>query len=536
MMEFQQFVDTHVSRIQPLERDSALAYWEASLSGTDEDFKRFSDLKLKIERVYSDSNDFEYVRKIRESEMIVGTTLARTADLLYLRYIGNQVDQRLLARIVEKGARVEGKFSTFRTEFEGRRMTTNEVYRILREENDVVKRRAVWEAHKKVGRIVADDLLTLIALRNEAAREIGFDNYYTMSLSLTEQNENALEETFAELERLTREPYIEMKEEIDRRLARRYGIEPANLKPWHYSDPYFQEAPKDDDIDLDHYYEDRDVVEIASRFYRSIGMPLDDVLARSDLYEREGKNPHAFCTDIDRCGDIRILANVRNDNYWMETMLHELGHAVYDKYLDRSLPYLLRKYPHLCTTEASAMYFGRLTQDPDWMRRALGLPGDEVDRIAPVIEKTMRCKQLIFTRWCQTMFHFERALYNDPDRDLNTLWWDIVERYQYVNRPDGRSEPDWATKVHIVSNPVYYHNYMLGELIASQLHHYIESNILVSEGNPDGIYGNRAVGGYFIDVVFKPGDTVPWTEHIELVTGEPLTPRHFVEQFVKELD
>jgi peptidyl-dipeptidase A len=536
MFEFQQFVDTHVSKIQPLERESALAYWEASLSGTDADFKRFSDLKLEIEHVYSNRDDFEYVRRIRKSERIADTALARMADLLYLRYVGNQVDPRLLARIVEMGARVEGKFTTFRAECKGRRITTNEVYRILRDENDGGNRRAVWEAHKKVGRIVADDLLALIDLRNEAARAIGFDNYYTMSLSLTEQSEYKLEEIFAELDRLTREPYIEMKEEIDRKLASRYGIEPANLQPWHYGDPYFQEPPKDDDIDLDRYYKDRDVIEIASRFYRGIGMPLDDVLARSDLYEREGKNPHAYCTDIDRCGDIRVLANVKNDKYWMETILHELGHAVYDKYVDRSLPYLLRKYPHLCTTEASAMYFGRLSQDPAWIRRALGLPGDEVNRIAPVIENTLRCKQLIFTRWCQTMFHFERALYSDPEQDLNTLWWDIVERYQYVKRPEGRSEPDWATKVHIVSNPVYYHNYMLGELIASQFHHYIESNILEREANRDGLYGNRDVGGYFIDIVFKPGDTVSWTEHVKLVTGEPLTPRHFIEQFVKELD
>lgn len=536
MMEFQQFIDTHVLKIQPLERDSALAYWEASLSGADADFKRFADLKLKIERIYSDSDDFEYVRRIRESERIDNTALARMADLLYLRYIGNQVDPRLLARIVGMGARVEGKFSTFRTEYEDRRITTNEVYHILREENDEVKRRTVWEAHKKVGRIVADDLLTLISLRNEAAHEIGFDNYYTMSLSLTEQSEDKLEEIFAELERLTREPYLEMKEEIDGKLANRYGIEQAKLMPWHYSDPYFQEAPKEDDIDLDQYYKDRDVVEIASRFYRSIGMPLDDVLARSDLYERDGKNPHAFCTDIDRCGDIRILANVKNDKYWMETILHELGHAVYDKYVDRSLPYLLRKYPHLCTTEASAMYFGRLSQDPAWMRRALGLPGDEVSRIAPVMEKTLRRKQLIFTRWCQTMFHFERALYADPDRDLNALWWDTVEQYQHMKRPEGRSEPDWATKVHIVSNPVYYHNYMLGELIASQLRHYIESNIIEGAADRDGIHGNTDVGEYFVDVVYKPGDTVPWTEHVELVTGESLTPRHFVEQFVKELD
>ena len=52
---------------------------------------------------------------------------------------------------------------------------------------------------------------------------------------------------------------------------------------------------------------------------------------RSDLYEKPGKSPHAFCTDIDREGDVRVLANIVPNEYWMGTMLHELGHSVYSQ-------------------------------------------------------------------------------------------------------------------------------------------------------------------------------------------------------------
>ena len=55
------------------------------------------------------------------------------------------------------------------------------------------------------------------------------------------------------------------------------------------------------------------------------------MIARSDLYEKKGKSPHAFCTDIDREGDVRVLANIVPNEYWMGTMLHELGHAVYSQ-------------------------------------------------------------------------------------------------------------------------------------------------------------------------------------------------------------
>ena len=52
-------------------------------------------------------------------------------------------------------------------------------------------------------------------------------------------------------------------------------------------------------------------------------------------------------------------------------------------------------------------------------------------------------------RLAMVMTHFERALYQDPEQDLNTLWWDLVEEFQGVRRPEGRHAPDWASKISI---------------------------------------------------------------------------------------
>jgi peptidyl-dipeptidase A len=532
--DFGEFVDAHVALVEPLNRECALAYWRASLTGSESDFKRYADLQMRLEQIYADPDDFARISDVCESKSAGDGNLGRIADLLYLRYLGNQVDPGLLGRIVDLAASVENRFSTFRPVAGGRELTTNEVYRILRTEADSEKRREVWEASKKVGRLVAEDLLELVSLRNESARQIGYGNFYTMSLELSEQSEDYLVNLFAELDELTREPFLEMKEEIDRSLAKCFHISRGGIQPWHYHDPYFQEVPQIDGVDLDRYFKDRDVVEIAGIFFKTIGMSVDDILERSDLYEKQGKNPHAYCTDIDRKGDIRILANVQHNSYWLETMLHELGHGVYDKYIDSGLPYILRSYPHLCTTEACAMFFGRMGQDPVWLKAALGLEDRVMEGIASYMSEFMRKKQLIFARWCQVMFNFERELYRNPQHDLNSLWWDIVERFQYVRRPDGRSEPDWATKIHIVSSPVYYHNYMLGELIASQFRHHIMNRILGAGGFNECAYGRPEVGEYFRNTVFRPGNTMPWPDHIEKTTGEVLSARHFAAQFVKE--
>ena len=531
-MELGMFVEKHVQEVSRLEKEGSVAYWNAALSGTEEDFRKYSDIRLEMERIYSDRDSFELVRDMRGSGKLKDPFLRRMADVLYLRYLGNQADPLLLERIVDLSGKVENRFNVFRAVVGGEKMTANEVNDVLRESTDGEYRKDVWEASKSVGKEVAGELLELVRLRNEMAREAGFDNYHSMSLALSEQDEETLAGLFDELDELTSESFGKLKEEIDAGLAQHFGITPEELRPWHYSDPFFQEAPAGKLAGLDLYFRKRDIVALAADFYSSIGMPVGDVIAASDLYEKEGKNPHAFCTDIDREGDIRILCNVKDNVYWMETMLHELGHAVYDKYIQRELQWLLRTYPHLATTEASAMYFGRLAQDPHWLGAALGIDAEEQERLVPMVENSLRARQLIFTRWTQVMFRFERELYRDPDGDLNTIWWDLVERYQLLRRPEGRDEPDWAAKIHIVSSPVYYHNYMLGEMIASQLHHHVVTEI--DAGVVDGgVYGNLAVGEFFRDTVYRTGNTAPWTEHIEKLTGEPLHPKYFVEQFVE---
>ena len=86
------------------------------------------------------------------------------------------------------------------------------------------------------------------------------------------------------------------------------------------------------------------------------------------------------------------------------------------------------------------MLFGRLARDPDWLRKVAEVdPTPRSTRIAPALADARRAALLVFARWVLVMTNFERSLYADPDADLDTLWWDLVERYQLVHRPDGRA-------------------------------------------------------------------------------------------------
>lgn len=532
--QLQDFIDDHVAVVDPLSAKANLTYWDASTTGKAEDYDKLGKLQLEIRRIYSDPDDFAFLKEAKESGAVKDAKLARQLDKLHNAYLTNQIPPELLEKLVDTDTKVQEKYNTFRGEIDGKKVTMSDIYTIMTTEKDVRKRELAWRASKQVGDVIVGDLIRLVKLRNEAARRVGFENYHTMSIVAGEQTIEQLDQIFTELDNLTKGPFAKLKMELDAILARSYDITAKDLKPWHYHDPFFQRTPLVYELDLDVYYKDKDVKQLAEEYYASVGLPVDDILARSDLYDREGKYPHAFGTDIDRHGDVRILCNLQNTERWAETILHELGHAVYSKYHNPKEPWLFREPPHSFTTEGIAMFFGRMSRNAAWMQEMLGLTDAQRAEVEEISFKYLQFQQILFARWDMVMFNFEKQLYADPDQDLNNLWWRLVEKYQFVEKPPGPVDAGWASKLHFTTAPCYYHNYMLGELFASQLHHYYVHNILKLDSDKDVSYVNdERLGKFLREEVLGPGAKYHWNEMIERATGEPLNPKYFAEQFVK---
>ncbi len=528
------FIQEHVKKLAPLWKEANLTYWDATTTGKSEAWDKYEALQLEIKQLYSSRKDFARIKALKEVGPINDPRLARQLEKLYYAYLPNQIEPELLAQIVELDTQIQKAYNSYRGSIDGQDVTMSDIYTIMTTEGNTTKREAAWRASKQVGNVIIDDFLRLVRLRNQAARQLGFGNYHTMMIVAGEQDVAELDRIFSQLDTLTRKPFAEMKKELDAILAKSYGIAPEALMPWHYHDPFFQRTPLVYELDLDQYYKGRSIEQLAKRYYDGVDLVVDDILARSDLYDREGKYPHAYGFDADREGDARVLANLQDTERWMETLLHELGHALYSKYHDRNEPWLLREPAHSFTTEAVAMFFGRLSRNAAWMQQMLGLSDEETARIRTVSDRYLQFQQILFVRWALVMYNFEKALYADPDQDLNNLWWDLVERYQFVRRPPGKADAGWASKLHFTTAPCYYHNYVLGELLASQWHHHLVHEILKLDSDEGLSYvGDRRIGRYFRDNVLGPGARYRWDEMIVRSTGEPLTPKYFVEQFIQ---
>jgi peptidyl-dipeptidase A len=374
---------------------------------------------------------------------------------------------------------------------------------------------------------VDEKIIALVKVRNEAARKLGFKNYWEMQVVFQDYDPEELLKIFDDLEKATRPLFEKMKAELDVELSKRFDVPVDELMPWHYDNPFFQQAPPSSAVDPDDFYRHKtkeEIVEIALRYFRRINLPFDRVAERSDMFEREGKNQHAFSIDMDTLGDVRNLNNVKPNAKWMDTVLHEAGHGVYSLGHDPRLPYNLRTPAHIFTTEGVAMMFGAKARDPQWLVQFAGADPREVRRAAQALKQQRIREQLIFCRWSIVMLKFEKALYEmpleGPDTDLKSLWWDMVGEYQLLKRPTerGSESGDWASKPHFVIAPIYYHNYQMGELFAAQLR--------ATFGTRD----NVLLGKRLQERVFAPGQRYTWQEFVQRATGRPFSPEYFARE------
>ncbi len=107
------FILEHEQTIRPLERAAALAWWNANISGRDDDFKAKEEAQNRLDAALSDHARFEKLKAIKAAKP-VEPTLARQIDVLYLIYLEKQVDPEFLKQITAKANLIEKAFNGYR--------------------------------------------------------------------------------------------------------------------------------------------------------------------------------------------------------------------------------------------------------------------------------------------------------------------------------------------------------------------------------------------------------------------------------------
>src|SRR5512135_1932662 len=214
----QAFIDDYVRQIEPLLAQRNEAYWNFTARGDEQSEQEYARLDFEIRQIHSDPVRFEELMKlsVRPSG---DALLDRQALLTRNNFQSQQMPPDMIKQIVDLETEITAEFNGFRADLNGQAKTENELNDILRDSNNEAERRAAWEASKQIGVQVAARIKQTVDLRNRAARGMGYDNFYVMSLKLQELDEDTLFSLFDRLERLTRPLFADYKAELDRQLA-----------------------------------------------------------------------------------------------------------------------------------------------------------------------------------------------------------------------------------------------------------------------------------------------------------------------------
>ncbi|HVS19386.1 MAG TPA: M2 family metallopeptidase, partial [Planctomycetota bacterium] len=198
--------------------------------------------------------------------------------VLYLAADAPQsVPELVVARIAAEAAQNERLYG-FTYTLDGAEVTTNELDRALREETDLARRRAVWEASKQVGPTLRDGLVELRDLRNQVVRALGYPDYFSYQTSEYDMDAAEMLALTQRINRELRPLFRELHTWARYTLAERYGeavpdLIPADWLPNRWGQDWTALVDVEG-FDLDGALAARSpewLVQQAERFYTSLG-------------------------------------------------------------------------------------------------------------------------------------------------------------------------------------------------------------------------------------------------------------------------
>ena len=551
--EVDSFLASYTETYLGLQAKSAEADWSRNtkiVAGDSSNSKAYEEAEGKVAEFTGSVEVIEKARRYLEGRAGLNDLQARQLKaILYAAARNPQTKPGLVkARIKADAAQTEALFG-FDFKIDGKSVTTNEIDRILEEENDEQVRLAAWNSSKEVGKGLKKGLAGLVSLRNQTVQALGYKDFFQYQVSDYGMTVPEMMEQMRRFARELRPLYRELHTWARYRLAKKFGKDVPELLPAHWLPNRWGQSwgsmVKVEGFDLDgtlSSFKPERLVRQAEDFYVSLGFePLPgSFYKRSSLYPLpEGtaykKNNHASAWHMDLQKDVRCLMSVEPNARWWETTHHELGHIYYYiEYTSPRVPPLLREGANRGFHEAIGSLLGLASMQKGFLQGRGLVPADaRVDEIQTLLKEALDF--VVFIPFSTgTMTHFEHDLYAAalPVSSYNERWWKYAAEFQGISPPVERGEEfcDAASKTHINNDAAQYYDYAISYILLHQFHRHIARKILGQEPRNTNYYGNKKIGA-FLGSILKLGATRDWRTVLQESIGEDISAEAMLDYF-----
>lgn len=292
-------------------------------------------------------------------------------------------------------------------ELEGERIGYRESAVIQANEPDAARRAEIEDARLALTEEELNPLhREVLGRQHELAQELGYPSYRDMCAALQGRDFDALHrqtEAFAAATEASYAPVVEPE------LRRTLGIGLDGLRRCDLP-RFFRAAETDASFPADR---------LTTSFLdtaRGLGI---DVTAQPgvilDTERRPKKSPRAFCAPVRAPGEVYLVIAPVGGRDDFSALFHEGGHTEHFAGVDPALPFEFRLLGDNAITEAYAFLFQHLIEDPEWLRRRLGLADDGA------LASYARANRLVYLRRYTAKFAYELELHGSGDGSLDAL-------------------------------------------------------------------------------------------------------------------
>lgn len=434
------------------------------------------------------------------SSSLADDTLSRRLELWWRCFLGGQIYSDSIIAVKENN--LQKKITNFKFKYYDETITLAEINNRLRKEKNPKIRQKLWNVVSQLSAEAKDDLIELVKLRNERAKSLGFYNFYSLSLYLQQIDEEWLIKTLNSLEEQTNRKFQEF---IDAS-KKKYRVK--IIYPWDFDAIIYNWASISDT----HFPKDS-IFHILHKFHDNIGFKTDSLPIKELIRNIPfgGLNIGIKIPD-----DSRFILNPIDGIRFYQVAFHEYGHAL--QVVNTKIKYpILKGYEWIpgascgAYSEGIAELQAQFVTDPEWLKRYTNATQDEIDKYIA----TKSFGEIYALRKTLKNFFFEYEMYKAPDQDLDSLEKAMFKKYLLVDIPN-KTPHRFAASIWYTMYPCYYQNYILSEMIASQLYEVIVNKFGEKRiDNPD-------VSSWITSSLYANGEMEEWYIRIKNASGKSL--------------
>lgn len=351
-------------------------------------------------------------------------------------------------------------------DFEGEKRTLSAMQPFF-ESPDRAKRKAAMEAywgyfeeHAETFDAIYDQL---VALRDSMAKKLGYENFVQMGYDRMGRSDYGPEDVAIYREGI-RKFLVPVASEVVEQQRERLGLDALQYYDLSFSFPSGNPMPKGDKDQL---------VLSARQMYDEMSPQTRDffrlLIDRElmDLEQKKGKAPGGYCNFIEDEKVPFIFSNFNGTSGDVGVLTHEFGHAL-QVYMARDHLMFEQRFPGMESAEIHSMGMEFLTYP--WMEKFFG-------------EDTQKyfydhqTRAITFIPYGVLVDAFQHYVYENPfasSKERKAKWRELEKEFNPWKDYSGNTFLEdggrWQAQLHIYTDPFYYVDYTLAQIVALQIH------------------------------------------------------------------